>query len=36
MAEKLNNFENFERKQNQILAMFSTQTPPDDWPDAIG
>jgi len=30
MAEKLNNFEKFERKKNQILALFSTQTPPDD------
>ena len=35
MAEKLNNFEKFERKKNQISALFSTQTPPDDWPDAI-
>jgi hypothetical protein len=31
MAEKLNNFEKFGRKKNQI----STQTPPDDWPDVI-
>ena len=29
MAEK------FERKKNQISALFSTQTPPDDWPDAL-
>ena len=35
MAEKLNNFEKFERKRNQISALFSTQTPPDDWPDAL-
>ena len=35
MAEKLNNFEKFERKKNQISALFSTQTPPDDWPDAL-
>ena len=40
MAEKLNNFEKFERKKkkkkkNQISAVFSTQTPPDDWPDAL-
>jgi hypothetical protein len=35
MAEKLNNFEKFERKKDQISALFSTQTPPDDWPDAI-
>ena len=34
MTEKLNNFEKFEKK-NQISALFSTQTPPDDWPDAI-
>ena len=34
MAEKLNNFEKFERKKDQISALFSTQTP-DDWPDAI-
>jgi hypothetical protein len=26
---------NLEEKKNQISAMFSTQTPPDDWPDAI-
>jgi hypothetical protein len=32
MAENLNNFENFERK---FLALFSTQRPPDDWPDAL-
>ena len=35
MAEKLNNFEKYERKKNQISALFSTQTPPDDWPDAL-
>ena len=35
MAEKLNNFEKFERKKNQISALFLTQTPPDDWPDAL-
>jgi hypothetical protein len=35
MAQKLNNFEKFEEKKNQISALFSTQTPPDDWPDAI-
>jgi hypothetical protein len=35
MAEKLNNFEKFERKKNQISALFSTQTPPDDWPDSL-
>ena len=35
MAEKLNNFENFERKKNQISALFSTQRHPDDWPDAL-
>ena len=34
MAEKLNNFEKFERKKNQISALFSTQSP-DDWPDAL-
>jgi hypothetical protein len=34
MAEKLNNFEKFERK-NQISALFSTQRPPDDWPVAL-
>ena len=27
--------EKFERKKYQISALFSTQTPPDDWPDAI-
>ena len=35
MSEKLNSFENFERKKNQISALFSTQRPPDDWPDAL-
>ena len=36
MAEKLNNFKKFERKKkNQISALFSTQTTPDDWPDAL-
>jgi hypothetical protein len=35
MAEKLNNFEKFERKKNQISALYSTQRPPDDWPDAL-
>jgi hypothetical protein len=35
MAEKLNNFEKFERKKNQISALISTQRPPDDWPDAL-
>ena len=30
MAEKLNNFEEFERKKNQISALLSTQRPPDD------
>ena len=29
MAEKLNNFEKFERKKNQISALFSTQRPSD-------
>ena len=35
IAEKLSNFENFERKKNQISALFLTQRPPDDWPDAL-
>ena len=35
MAEKFNNFEKFEEKKNQISALFSTQTPPYDWPDAL-
>ena len=36
MTEKLNNFEKFEKKKsNQISALFSTQRPPDDWPDAL-
>jgi hypothetical protein len=33
--EKLNNFEKFERKRNQISALFLTQRPPDHWPDAL-
>jgi hypothetical protein len=24
------------KEKNQISALFSTQRPPDDWPDAIG
>ena len=35
MVEKLNNFEKFERKKNQISALFSPQRPPDDWPDDL-
>ena len=34
MAEKLNNFEKFERKKNLISALFSTQRP-KDWTDAL-
>ena len=34
IAEKLNNFEKVERKKGQISALFLTQRPPDDWPDA--
>ena len=35
MAEKLNNSENFEKKKKKISALFSTQAPPDDWPNAL-
>ena len=35
MAEKMNNFEKFEWKKCQISALFFTQRPPDDWPDAL-
>ena len=35
MAEKLNNFEKFERKKSQNSALFLTRRPPDDWPDAL-
>ena len=35
MAEKLNSFVKFESKNNPISALFSTQTPLDDWPDAL-
>ena len=37
MAEKLKKFEKFEKKKkkNQISALLSTQTPLDDWPDAL-
>ena len=35
MAEKLNNLEKFEREKNQISALFSSQRPSDDWPDAL-
>ena len=33
--QKLNNFKKIGGKKNQISALFSTQTPYDDWPDAI-
>ena len=36
MADKLSNFEKIVKKRDQISALFSTQIPPDDWPDAIG
>ena len=32
MAETL---KNFERKKYQISALFLTQRPPGDWPDAL-
>ena len=36
MAEKLNNLEKFGReKKNQISALFPTQRPLDDRPDAL-
>ena len=35
IAEKWNNFEKFVRKKGQISALFLTQRPPDDWPDAL-
>ena len=35
MAEKLNNFEKFERKKSQISALLLTQRPPDDWLDGL-
>ena len=35
IAEKLNNFEKFERKKSQISALFLTQRPPDDWAEAL-
>ena len=35
MAEKLNNLKNLKEKTKQILALFSTQRPPNDWPDAL-
>ena len=38
MAEKFNNNEKFEKrkkKKKKISALFSTQTPPDDWADAV-
>ena len=35
MAEKINNSENFDRKKNQITALFSTQWPPNESPDAL-
>ena len=35
MAENLNNFTKFQEKKHQISVLFSTQRPPDDWPDAL-
>ena len=35
IAEKLKNFEKFERKKSQNSALFLTQRPLDDWPDAL-
>jgi hypothetical protein len=35
MAEKLNNFEKFERKKKSNSAMISSQRPTDDWLDAL-
>ena len=35
MAEKLSIFEKNCKKRDPISALFSTQRPPDDWPDAI-
>ena len=37
MAEKFNNNEKFEKKKKKKKnsALFSTQTPPDDWADAV-
>ena len=35
IAEKLNNFEKFERKKSKISTLFLTQRSPDDWPDAL-
>ena len=34
MAEKLNNFEKFERKKRNF-ALFLTQRPSHDWPRAL-
>ena len=35
MAEKNEQFWKIWKKKDQISALFSTQTPPDDWPDAV-
>ena len=34
-AEKLNNFEKFERKKIRFQPCSELKTPPDDWPDAL-
>ena len=36
MVEKFSNFEKNRKKIDPISALFSTQRPPDDWPDALG
>ena len=37
MTEKLKFWKNLKNKQNknQIVVLFSTQRPPDDWPDTL-
>ena len=35
MVEKFSNFEKNRKKIDPISALFSTQRPPDDWPDSL-
>ena len=35
MAEKIEQFHKISKKKHQISVLFSTQRPPNDWPDAL-
>ena len=35
LSENMRNFENLKKKKGQNSAFYSTQWPPDNWPDAL-